>query len=722
MLDWIPEPWVTFVGRFHPLMVHLPIGFLLVVVLLELVGKVKRLASLASPNRLLLGLTVLAAAGTAAAGYFLSLGGGYNTELVSWHMWTGFAVAGGCALAFALHLLNWRGLYHLALLGTLGVLVPASHFGGTLTHGTGYLTEAMPAPLRTVLGLGEGTAPGGPATTVANPMQANAYQTLIRPVLNQHCVDCHGPAKSKGGLRLDSLKRIKAGGDDGPVLTPGKPDESPLVQNMLLPLGDDHHMPPEGNPQPDEADIALISWWVANGAEADRTVGQMTLPGPVASAVQQRLGGGPKQVKMKPLDELAPVMEQVRQQLKLVVQPIAQDTRELRVSARNATDTFDDADLNQLKPLAANIRWLDLASTDVTDDGLKVVGQMPNLTRLQLQKTSVTDAGLKHLTGLWSLRYLNLHSTNVTDAGLTHLKRIPRLKQAYLWDTNVTAKAAQQLEAAFDSETQVKQWQRQIASLKQQIQALNRRIANQGLDVKVGLGAPGGRPETGPRTLSLGGEDVPVVPINETCPVQDKPVDPAKTVLHRGRVVGFCCDQCPGKYQRNPQQYVGSVAGFHDIKGQYVRIDLPGEERPLHLAEVQVISDGKNIATAGTATQSSTDYEAPAKRAIDGNTNGNFDKGSVTHTKESPPRWWQVDLGNAKPIDRITVHNRTDEDLHDRLDGFRLSILNADKKVIYTRVFTTAPEKARTVELTDPSAGGESKVAGGQGAGEASGS
>ena len=67
MLDWIPEPWVTFVGRFHPLMVHLPIGFLLVVVLLELVGKVKRLAALASPNRLLLGVTVLAAAGTAAA-------------------------------------------------------------------------------------------------------------------------------------------------------------------------------------------------------------------------------------------------------------------------------------------------------------------------------------------------------------------------------------------------------------------------------------------------------------------------------------------------------------------------------------------------------------------------------------------------------------------------------------------------------------------------------
>jgi alpha-L-fucosidase 2 len=67
-----------------------------------------------------------------------------------------------------------------------------------------------------------------------------------------------------------------------------------------------------------------------------------------------------------------------------------------------------------------------------------------------------------------------------------------------------------------------------------------------------------------------------------------------------------------------------------------------------------------NLAFNKTATQSSTDWSAPADRAVDGNTDGNFWNGSVTHTQVENQAWWHVDLGSVQTIGRIDVWNRTD--------------------------------------------------------------
>src|SRR6185295_8506626 len=91
------------------------------------------------------------------------------------------------------------------------------------------------------------------------------------------------------------------------------------------------------------------------------------------------------------------------------------------------------------------------------------------------------------------------------------------------------------------------------------------------------------------------------------------------------------------------------------VHGRFVRIELP---RPgtLTLAEVQVFSGGKNIAGNGKARQSSTSNNAPAGRAIDGNTDGAFGAGSSTHTKEDEKNpWWEVDLGSEHPIESVAI-------------------------------------------------------------------
>ena len=126
---------------------------------------------------------------------------------------------------------------------------------------------------------------------------------------------------------------------------------------------------------------------------------------------------------------------------------------------------------------------------------------------------------------------------------------------------------------------------------------------------------------------------------------------------------------------------------------RYVRIELPGNGRTLTLAEVQVFSNGDNVATKGRATQSSTAYGGIASRAIDNNTNGSYSANGQTHsTGGVRDPWWQVDLGREVPIEKIVVFNRTDDNLGKRLDNFTIRLLDGDKKEVFKKARIPAPK------------------------------
>jgi hypothetical protein len=122
-----------------------------------------------------------------------------------------------------------------------------------------------------------------------------------------------------------------------------------------------------------------------------------------------------------------------------------------------------------------------------------------------------------------------------------------------------------------------------------------------------------------------------------------------------------------------------------------VRIEIPGSQKILSLAEVQVFSAGTNVAGNGKATQSSTDYAGPPEYAIDGNTDGEYEKRSVTHTAISDNPWWEVDLGGDIPVERLTIWNRTGNDIHKRLADFRITLLNEARDVVWTQSVSEPP-------------------------------
>jgi len=137
------------------------------------------------------------------------------------------------------------------------------------------------------------------------------------------------------------------------------------------------------------------------------------------------------------------------------------------------------------------------------------------------------------------------------------------------------------------------------------------------------------------------------------------------------------------------------------LLGRYVRIELSGKNRILSLAEVQVMSGGKNVATSGAAKQSSTASSGPAKLAIDGNTDGRYERAkSTSHTSTTTDPWWEVDLKSTLPLDQISVWNRTDNNLQKRLDGFRIVVLDAERNAVWQKRVAKGPKTSETFPLS----------------------
>ena len=124
---------------------------------------------------------------------------------------------------------------------------------------------------------------------------------------------------------------------------------------------------------------------------------------------------------------------------------------------------------------------------------------------------------------------------------------------------------------------------------------------------------------------------------------------------------------------------------------RFIRIAIPGASKILSLAEVQVISGGLNVAAKGAASQSSTDFDGPAMLAIDGNTDGDYLKKSVTHTAISDSPWWELDLQSAIPVEKIVLWNRTDGNTQSRLADFTITLLDEQRQEVSSRTVAEPP-------------------------------
>jgi uncharacterized membrane protein len=442
----------AFVGRFHPLLVHFPIAFLLLAGGLELVAARRAEPSpwILAARLPILALAAIAAVVAATAGYLLGGAGGYGGPTFERHLQLGIAVASGAVFTT---LAGWRrrrtgtgdAIVRTALVLTLVALTAAGHLGATLTHGEGYLTEFAPAPLRTLFAGVSGAAFTGPAE------RAPVYPSLVQPVLQRHCVSCHGPSAPRGGLILDTPEGILKGGDHGPVVTPGRALSSELVRRIWLPADHADAMPPRGQRPMPAADAGLVRWWIDAGASFEQPLAELDLPPELLPVVEARLGplsrGGPT-IPAVTLAKPDPARLDAIRKGGVDVRPIADGSPFLQARVTGREPPADDGRVASLVPLAPHVLWLTLADTAITDGAYSSIARMTNVTRLDVSRTATTDRGLLALAPLAQLEALNLYGTQITDAGLPPLATLPRLRRVYLWQTAVTPAGVERLRAA----------------------------------------------------------------------------------------------------------------------------------------------------------------------------------------------------------------------------------------------------------------------------------
>ncbi len=108
-------------------------------------------------------------------------------------------------------------------------------------------------------------AADGAVKVGANPSAVAFFETKIRPVLVQHCYECHAGKKKYGGLKVDTLETLLAGGhDEGAAVIPGDTVKSSLLRSIRYEGDSDLNMPPLKK-LPDEV-IKDFEHWVAIGA------------------------------------------------------------------------------------------------------------------------------------------------------------------------------------------------------------------------------------------------------------------------------------------------------------------------------------------------------------------------------------------------------------------------------------------------------------------------
>ncbi|WP_344976676.1 c-type cytochrome domain-containing protein [Compostibacter hankyongensis] len=445
--------WNEMIGRWHPLLVHLPIGILLIAIILEFLGRYSRFPGLKAGVPVVLFIGMLSAVASCVAGYCLSLSGGYDEALLSRHKWLGI---GAAVISAAVYLLyrkkNHLRFKRLNVLDTslwvlmLFLLTAAGHYGGSLTHGSEYLAETFPSFLQKWI---YGRDLSSRSARIDNIQEAFAYRDVVQPILTTKCYSCHSAGKEKGALRLDSIKFIREGGENGKVLLPGHPEQSELFKRIMLAEDDDEHMPPKGRPQLSIHQALLLRWWIEQGCPFDKKVGELSQPAdikPLLEALQSK-GNGESNIFVPETTVPEADTKAIAALEKTGIQVLAlsDNSPYLKVDAINAR-TFDDGHTALLLPLKKQLAWLKLGNTQITDKGLKNLSGLSSLTRLELENTAVSDSGLTYLLPLKLLKYLNLTGTRVSDKGLEQLVRMKQLTELYLYRTRVSAEGVRLLQ------------------------------------------------------------------------------------------------------------------------------------------------------------------------------------------------------------------------------------------------------------------------------------
>jgi len=428
----------TFSGRLHPLVVHLPIGFILLATVFDLLAYSTKYSHLRQAVSVTLFFGFVAAVLACTFGYILSLSGDYEKKTLSNHQFSGILLAVIAGLLFYSTTAGGdkvlripRKLFSVFMVMVIGLVSYAGHQGANLTHGNDYLT------LQTLL-KEERKKPD-------SVEHAMIYEDVVHPILEKKCAPCHRDGKMKGNLSVETLKSLLKGGKAGPAVVPGKPEEGELYKRVTLDPDHEDYMPADGKPPLTKNEVALIRWWIAKaGATQGKLVTQIQQSDSIKPAVARYLGlAGPFDEEdnkdlSRPVNPDIPLAVNVDliDSLKrkgLMVRMMQLKPAMLDVTLPSGSGVKADIIKNELIKVGRNIIWLNLSGNNFNDKDLDFLAAMQNLEKLRIENNPVGADVCRYLVGLKHLESVNLNNTKVNKEDISVLKKNPAIKRVYVW-------------------------------------------------------------------------------------------------------------------------------------------------------------------------------------------------------------------------------------------------------------------------------------------------
>lgn len=418
-------PWVQFFGRFHPVVLHLPIGLFFGLFILELLALKIRNSGVSTCTYLLSYLVAFSACLASYLGLLLASNGEYQGETFELHKNLGILFAIVSLVTTALKQLSlcekalFLWIYRSLMLAMLLLLSFVGHNGGNLTHGVDYLTHYAPDWLLQLNPLKSDKQGLAIKQVETSASKNDHFSTHIQPILNAYCVECHGADKQKSGYRLDTYDHLIQPGKMGD--TPIKDHslaESKLLEYMLLPESDMMAMPPEGKKRPSADEILKIAHWISLGAEGP-PIDEVALAAELKSKAK----------------EIA-LLEQLFGQ-GIILLPIASDSNLLYLDFQNHEGPLLDTSLEIISNYKDRIFEIKLTGSRNPYPIFEALSHAKLLESLNLSNITSADSIIQFINTFNQLKKLNLYGSDISEAGLAQLNA-PKLHSLCLAATAIT--------------------------------------------------------------------------------------------------------------------------------------------------------------------------------------------------------------------------------------------------------------------------------------------
>ncbi|MCC5928703.1 MAG: cytochrome C [Cyclobacteriaceae bacterium] len=430
--------WLQPLGRMHPLILHFPIAFLILVLILDYLRHHPSFAGqefFSIILRYLFLIAVLLSSLSALTGLFLSLEDGYASEALFLHKWSALILVFLSIIVYYVRSKVWysKKIAASSAAVVIVVLIIAGHLGSTLTHGENFILEPLTRNKNTFISLDE----------------ALVFDHAVLTVFEKKCISCHNVNKSKGELVLNRKERLLKGGASGALFVPGDPENSLLIQRIHLPIDDDEHMPPKGKTQLTDEEKTLIELWVARNASFEQRIVQLPDGDPLRQIATAYLSLNDKTTAQYDFPKAdSKLLASLRNENR-VIQALYKNSPALDVVFFNGKD-FVPSDVEDLLVVKRQVVSLNLNHMPVEDDVSRIISQFENLEKLNLGFTRISGNFLESLGSLKKLKHISLSGTH---ADYTNVRNFihdhSSLRSVALWNSNLSDEEISKLKAEY---------------------------------------------------------------------------------------------------------------------------------------------------------------------------------------------------------------------------------------------------------------------------------